>query len=112
MAELHPGRKALAHYRRILEQKPTKDDHELSLMMPCLTAFREDLMRANRHDQALDHDRERLYRCNAIIAVVMAMHFPLGNPPWGEFEKARAWLEALVDEIDSPADGERAAAAH
>lgn len=100
MPELHPGRKALKHTARVLEQQPKKDDNELSSATQCLAAFREELIRSQRHDDATDCDRERLARLNAIISVVMGMHFPLGNPPWAEFEKAQIWLGALVDEIE------------
>ncbi len=103
MLELHPGRKAFFHCRRVLEQRPKKDDHELSFATQCLAAFREELILTQRAEQVRACDKERLSRLNAIISVVMAMHFPLGNPPWGEFEKAMAWLGALVDEIEGTA---------
>ena len=100
MPDLHPGRQTIAHCRRVLEQRPKKDDHELSYATQELAAFRDELIQAQRSERAQACDTERLSRLNAIISVVMAMHFPLGNPPWGEFEKALTWLEALVSEIE------------
>ena len=100
MPKPHPGHDALCYVTRVLEQKPKKDDHALSFATRSLAAFREELIESQRCETATDTDRERLARLNAIIAVVMGMHFPLGHPPWGEFEKARAWLKALVDEME------------
>ena len=100
MPEPHPGRDALCFVSRVIEQQPKKDDHALSFATRSLAAFREELILSQRCETATDADRERLARLNAIIAVVMGMHFPLGHPPWEEFKKARGWLEALVDEIE------------
>ena len=99
--ELHPGRKALAHTKRVLEQRPHKDDDELTYATQCLARFREELIGVQRHAGAEAKDGDRLSRLNAIISVVMAMHFPLGNPPWTEFEKTQVWLQDLVEEIEA-----------
>lgn len=96
----HPGRKALVHVRRILEQKPTKDDHELSFLTRCLAAFREEMIERNRATPPSAEANECLMHLNAIVSVVMGMHFPLGQPPWEEFEKADAWLETLVERVE------------
>lgn len=100
MPEPHPGQKALQHLARVLEQKPTKDDHELSLLTQCLAPFREELIERNRREAASHDARECLMHLNAIVSVVMAMHFPVGQPPWGEFEKAQGWLETLVQRVE------------
>ena len=99
--ETHPGRKALAHAQRVLEKRPHKDDHELTSLTQCLAGFREELLVAYRREGATPNDGDRLSRINAIISVVMAMHFPIGNPPWGEFEKTQGWMNDLVAEIES-----------
>ena len=99
-ATLHPGRQALQHFSRILEQKPTKDDHELSRATLCLSKFRKELIDIQAGAVASQQDRERLSHLNAIISVVMGMHFPLGAPPWDELAKADAWLKDLVEEIE------------
>ena len=44
--------------------------------------------------------RECLMHLNAIVGVVMGMHFPLGQPPWMEFAKARGWLETVVERVE------------
>ena len=100
MPEPHPGRKALGHVARILEQKPRKDDHELSFLTQCLAEFREELIERNR-SQAPSHEaRGCLMHLNAVVSVVMGMHFPLGQPPWEEFAKAQGWLETLVKRVE------------
>ncbi len=99
-AQTHPGREALKHFARVLEQKPTKDDHALSRATLCLSAFREELIGIQRQPIVSQEDRERLSRLNAIISVVMGLHFPIGSPPWDEFAKADAWLRDLVAEIE------------
>lgn len=100
MPELHPGRRSLQHFARILEQKPTKDDHELSALTRCLAPFREELIEKNRGEAPSPEARECLMHLNAIVSVVMAMHFPIGQPPWEEFAKAQAWLETLVQRVE------------
>lgn len=100
MPEPHPGRKALQHLARVLEQKPTKDDHELSLLTQCLAPFREELIARNRSDAPSHEARECLMHLNAIVSVVMAMHFPIGQPPWEEFAKAQGWLSRLVERVE------------
>ena len=100
MTDAHPGHEALACLDRVLEQRPFKDDHELSHATRRLATFREALIHIQRSDEVTDADRERLARLNAIISVVMGMHFPLGNAPWGELEKAQRWLGDLVAETE------------
>lgn len=100
MPELHPGRKALAHTSKVLEQRPFKDDDELSLATQCLSRFRAELIDKQRHHSATATDRERLARLNAIVALVMGMHFPIGDAPWDEFEKVQSWLEELTEEVE------------
>ena len=99
-AALHPGHEALAHTKRVLEQRPHKDDDELTYATQCLARFREELIGIQRRDGATSRNGDCLSRLNAIISVVMAMHFPIGNPPWGEFENTQVWLRNLVEEIE------------
>ena len=100
MPEAHPGKKALQHIAEVLNGRPEKNDGALAMANRCLAAFREELIERVRHAHACDGDREKLGRLNAIISLVMGMHFPLGNPPWGEFEKAEVWLRDLVADIE------------
>ena len=100
MPDMHPGHKALKHLDRVLEQRPKKDDHELSFATQCLAQFREELIAAHGAANAAPRDRENLVCLNGIISVVMGMHFPLGNAPWDEFEKALGWLKELVGKLE------------
>ena len=103
MADPRPGHRALAHLDRVLDQRPKKDDHELTHATRCLAEFRESLIRTRGAEGASDDDHKRLARLNAIISVVMGMHFPIGNAPWGELEKAYGWLKDLVEECECTA---------
>ena len=100
MPEPHPGRKALQHVARVLEQKPKKDDHELSRLTQCLAPFRAELIERSKGNPATHESRECLSHLNAVVGVVLAMHFPIGQPPWEEFEKAQGWLETLVERVE------------
>ena len=100
MLEPHPGRKSLQHLARVLEQKPNKDDHELSSLTQCLAQFREELIQLNSSEAPSHEKRACLMHLNAIVSVVMGMHFPLGNPPWEEFEKTQGWLTDLVTRVE------------
>lgn len=100
MPERHPGRVALVHIAKVLEQRPHKDDEELSLATQCLARFRGELIAHWRAEEASADTRRRLTHLNAVVAMVMGMHFPLGDAPWGEFEKAEAWLKELVAELE------------
>jgi hypothetical protein len=39
--------------------------------------------------------RLRLSHVNAVLAVVLAVHFPIDAVPWEELSKARDWLADL-----------------
>ena len=96
-----PGRKALVHLQRVLDQRPSKDDHELTAATQCLAAFRKELIAEAHGSMPTRPGNDCLSRLNAIISVVMAMHFPIGNPPWDEFEKIQGWLTDLVKEVET-----------
>jgi hypothetical protein len=97
---LQPGHKAMEHARNVLAQRPHKDDHELTTATQCLADFRRELIVAQHKQGSQLKDGECLSRLNAIISVTMGMHFPLGNPPWEEFEKVLGWLDVLVDDVE------------
>ena len=99
MPDTQPGHKAVMHLARVLEQRPHKDDHELSFATQCLADYREQLIEKH-HVGATSADRENLFCLNGIISVVMGMHFPLGNAPWDEFEKTICWLRELVERTE------------
>ena len=84
------GAEALALIDQVLARRPHKDDHALAAATECLAQFRDELV------QSPTSDRTRLAHLNAILSVVIGVHFPLGNPPYEELEKARAWLADLI----------------
>jgi hypothetical protein len=89
----------LAAIDEVLAQKPRKDDRRLSEAMMCLTRLREELTRRHRGAAAADpHARRQLDHLNAVISVVMGVHFPLGEIPWDDLEKGRGWLADLAAE--------------
>ena len=90
------GRDALADIDKVLAQKPDKDDATLSKATQQLCLFRDRLIEAQRRPDHGHEDSRRLTRVNAIISIVLAVHFPLGDVPWDELEKARSWLADLT----------------
>ena len=93
---MQAGRDALALIDKVLACKPDKDDGNLSEATEQLCLFRDHLIAAQRRPDHAHEDSRRLTRVNAIISVVLAVHFPLGEIPWDELEKARSWLADLT----------------
>jgi hypothetical protein len=89
---------ALAELNKALREKPHLEGHTLSMAAHELSLLRDRI--AGQQDEAgADPDSLRqLEHVNAAISVVMGAHFPLGNIPWAELEKARDWLAALADD--------------
>lgn len=98
MADSAPGREALRTLDLILSKKPKKDDMDLSRATECLTSFREVLIRTQQAPGMTSKTREDLSKLNAVLSVVLGSHFPLGETPWDELDKARDWLASLVAE--------------
>ena len=97
MHETDAGRQALDHVDRTLTARPKRDGHALKSAVECLSAFRDDYVR--RHHEAGDGRlRGTLERVNAVISVVLAAQFPIGEVPWDELKKARDWLAAILEE--------------
>lgn len=90
------GRTALAEVDKILSEKPHKIGHDFSEATRCLTQFRDRLIAHCRHTGP-GPDRERLQKVNAVLAVIVGGHFPLGAIPWPHIEKARALLAQAVE---------------
>lgn len=88
------GREGLALIDAVLAARPHKDDHKLSHATQALCDYRDHLIEAA--GEGGGRSREHLMHLNAVLSVVAAMHFPLGDTPWGELEKARDWLADLV----------------
>lgn len=87
------GRKALDALDRALQHKPKRDGEAFSATTEHLCRMR-DLIIAERRTGAGDDDS--LERLNAVISSTLAGHFPLGNTPWPEVERAREELRALL----------------
>lgn len=87
-----PGREALEAIDAILGARPHKDDYRISQAAELLCAWRETLIA--REENAVR--RDRLERLNAVLAMVLAAHFPIGATPWDDLAKARGWLSDLL----------------
>jgi len=91
---LEAARQALQAIGETLAKKPEKDDAALSESTQKLATYREALIREARAGGAAE--RTRLEHVNAVLSVVTAVHFPLGDVPWERLAKARAWLADLI----------------
>ena len=97
MANSAPGRKALEHIDQVLAERPKKNDHVLSHATMCLAEYRDQLVADWRREGITPPKRKRLDRVNAVITVVLGIHFPLGAVPWPELQGARDWLAEAVE---------------
>lgn len=95
------GREGLRKIDEALSKRPKKDGQVLTEATGLLCAYRDGLIEAARSGGA--QDRERLSHINAILSVVAGVHFPLGDVPWAELEKARGWLCDLLDKAPARA---------
>jgi hypothetical protein len=86
---------ALARLDEALAAKPRADGHSFSLAAHELSMLRDTMAARQREAGASAESRRRLEHVNAVISVVLGGHFPLGDIPWGELEKARGWLARL-----------------
>ncbi len=104
-----PAGAALEALDRALAARPRADGHAFSEAAHQLCLLRDGLA-ARLRDGGGDADgRRRLAHVNGVISVVLAGHFPLGDVPWPELEKARAWLVGLVDDrVSDRADDQMA----
>ncbi len=84
---------ALESYDQALAKKPHADGHLFSETTRHLCQFRTQLTQRYHAGAA---SRQSLEHLNSVISVVLAGHFPLGEIPWPELEKARTWLAELV----------------
>lgn len=85
---------ALAALDEALASAPKRNGEAFSRAVRCLSAYRDEVARTDgRRTMA---SRQRLVRLNSILSMVMAGHFPLGDPPWDEVRKTRGWLAELI----------------
>lgn len=82
------GTRALDALDRVLAKQPHADKAILSEATKSLSTFRNEL--------AAGPDRVALGRANAVMSMVLAAHFPLGDVPWDGVAQARGWLAELV----------------
>ena len=100
MAELQAGREALARIDAALADRPRRDDQTLKAAIQALAAFRDRYITRHRREGGTRW-RADLERVNAILSVVMAAEFPIGDVSWDELVKARGWLaDVLSRETD------------
>lgn len=95
------GREGLRKIDEALAKKPKKDGRALTEATTLLCIYRDSLIEAARSGRP--PDRARLSHINAILSVVAGVHFPLGDAPWGELEKARGWLSDLLEKAPAGA---------
>ena len=94
-------RSALAEVDKALAARPHTDGHIFSVAAHALAAARDDMTLRQRETGSTAETRRRIEHVNAAISVVLGAHFPLGEVPWQELEKARDWLAGLIgDEGD------------
>ena len=86
------GAQALAALDRALGAKPRRDGEAFSEATEHLCRMRDALI-GSRRGGVGDRQLERL---NSVISSSLAGHFPLGQTPWPEVEKAREELRALL----------------
>ncbi|QGY00891.1 hypothetical protein MMSR116_02470 [Methylobacterium mesophilicum SR1.6/6] len=91
------GHRALAALDTVLARKPKRDDGALTEATMELTQFRDAIIAARRTGGIRSADeRQHLAHLNSVLSVVIGVHFPLGETPWEELQKARDWLSDLV----------------
>lgn len=95
MGDAGTGREALRHIDRALAGRPGRDGAALADAVRCLAAFRDEVVQRHRREGGTRY-RATLDRVNAIVSVVLAAEFPLGEVPWAEVEKGRVWLEEIL----------------
>jgi hypothetical protein len=91
------GRKALEHIDQALAERPKMSDYVLSQATIRLAEFRDGLIAGWRRDGITPAQRKQLDHVNAVVTMVLGIHFPLDDAPWPELEKARVWLAEVVE---------------
>ena len=102
--------KALHSFDQLLQDRPKRDGHDFSEATAWLSAYREELISEWRRT-GNESDRKRLRRINGVLSVVVGGHYPLGEVPWDQIERARGDLAAAIGVPDAgPSRGDRDAA--
>lgn len=93
LAERHG--EALALVELALASKPQRDGDAFTAATQSLSRFREAFIAAQA-ERPTPGDRDRLSKLSAVLAMVIAGHFPLGATQWDDVAKARDWLADLA----------------
>jgi len=96
--DLSGGGRALDLIDRVLAGRPHKDDVALVDCARELCVYRDALIVRQRAAPTEPAARRDLEVANAVLVVVLAVHFPIDAVPWEELEKARGWLAGLLSE--------------
>jgi hypothetical protein len=88
-------RHAVEELDRLLADKRSRIDEELTDATTCVVKLRDALIDAQRGG----HDVEReLTRVNAVLSLVVGSHYTLVGLRWQRIEKARDELRALLEQ--------------
>ena len=88
---------ALAAIDEALASAPKQNGEAFSRAVRALSVYREEVIAADGRKTV--ESRQRLVRLNAILSMVMAGNFPLGEPPWDEIRKTRGWLAEMIESM-------------
>jgi hypothetical protein len=98
LAEQHA--EALAQLEAALASKPQRDGDAFTAATQSLSRYREAVIAAQAARPA-PRDRDRLSKLSAVIAMVIAGHFPLGATQWDDIAKARDWFVELTPKVEA-----------
>jgi len=88
-------RHAVKEMDRLLADKRSRIDEELTEATTCVVRLRDALIDAQREH----HDIEReLTRVNAVLSLMVGSHYTLVGLRWKRIEKARDELRALLEQ--------------
>lgn len=103
--EADPGRRALEVFDRVLGERPDSGTSgagreqlglDFSETTRLLCGHRDILIQAQRAAGPTPASQARLQEINSVLSTVLGGHFPLGDIPWPQLEKARDVLARLV----------------
>ncbi len=86
---------ALTLLEAALASKPQRNGDAFTAATQALSRYREAVIAAQAERPA-PGDRDRLSKLSAVIALVIAGHYPLGATQWDDIDKARGWFVELA----------------